>query len=110
MAARVNLSRWRAGALEGLGEGLLHLRDGELLFNSPSSRFSFRTGEIKGFVDNFCSFSEFSHGGIRWRLRFGDGNIAKWCFALGGQRLTGNRVADRSTLAPAARQAAEAAS
>lgn len=91
-AAHVSLSRWRAGALEGLGEGMLDLRDGELVFSSAAARLSFRAGEIRGFVDNFCSFAEFSHGGMRWRLRFGAGNIAKWCFALGGQKLAGNRA------------------
>lgn len=101
-AGHVSLSRWRSGALEGLGEGLLALSDGELVFSSATARYSFRTGEIRGFIDNFCSFCEFSHGGTRWRLRFGSGNIAKWCFALGGPGTAGGRPG--TPLAVAARR------
>jgi 1-acyl-sn-glycerol-3-phosphate acyltransferase len=83
VASSVALSRRRGGALERFGRGALRLRNGELLFESGRSRFVFRAAEVRGFVDNFNTFSEFGHRGERWRLEFGGGNVAKWCYALG---------------------------
>jgi len=90
VASSVLLSRRKGGVLERFGRGALRLRNGELLFESDRARFVFRAAEVRGFVDNFNSFSEFGHRGERWRLEFGGGNIAKWCYALGNQDKPGD--------------------
>lgn len=81
-AAQVTLSRRRGRVLERLGRGSLRLEGGELRFEDGRSRLVFSVPEVRGFVDNFNSFSEFGHRGERWRLEFGEGNSAKWCYAL----------------------------
>jgi len=81
-ARGVVLSRHRGRALERLGRGVLHLDAAEPRFEDGRSRQVFSASEVRGFVDNFNAFSEFGHRGERWRLEFGGGNAAKWCYAL----------------------------
>jgi 1-acyl-sn-glycerol-3-phosphate acyltransferase len=86
----VALSVREAGGLRRMGKGRLFLsrasRNGEggseLVFQSRESRVAFEVAAVRGFVDNFNVFSEFSYRGRRWRADFGGGNSAKWAFAL----------------------------
>jgi 1-acyl-sn-glycerol-3-phosphate acyltransferase len=91
----VSLSRRSKGRLLRIGKGRLSLRaaggsgdailrGAELLFESPEARIAFEADRVRGFVDNFNSFSEFDYRGERWRVELGGGNAVKWSCALSG--------------------------
>jgi 1-acyl-sn-glycerol-3-phosphate acyltransferase len=91
----VILSRRTRGGLHRIGRGRLFWPGrsqrgtpaGELVFETDRASIAFDARLIRGFVDNFNSFSEFDHRGERWRVEFGGGNAAKWSYAfsnLGG--------------------------
>lgn len=83
-ASKVLLSRSRLGRFVRVGRGSLRLEDGLLLFEASGISQVFDARDIRGFVDNFNAYSEFSYRGERWRMAFGGGNIAKWCAVLNG--------------------------
>jgi hypothetical protein len=84
----VVLSRREGGRARRVGRGRLFLvgsgEEAELIFEGDSSTAAFDASYIRGFVDNFNSFSEFDYRGGRWRLEFGGGNAVKWACALSG--------------------------
>jgi len=89
----VVLSRREGAAAIRVGRGRLFLRGwgkgAELVFEGQEGRAVFEASAIRGFVDNFNSFSEFDHRGKRWRLEFGGGNSLKWAVALSCRALAG---------------------
>jgi 1-acyl-sn-glycerol-3-phosphate acyltransferase len=78
----VELFERQGSALRSLGRGLLRLAGGELRFEQGADRLVFEAAELRGLVDNFNSFAEFSYRGMRWRLRMGGGNVLKYIRAL----------------------------
>jgi len=78
----VSLARRAHGGLERLGHGTLSYGGGELVFQGSRGRAVFEPAAVRGFVDNFNRYCEFSHRGERWRANFNGGNAAKWIFAL----------------------------
>lgn len=82
----VTLSRKNGGTVRRIDKGRLFL-DGWgsgalLVFEGRSGRLVFDVQWIRGFVDNFNTFSEFNYRGQRWRVEFGGGNALKWEIAL----------------------------
>jgi hypothetical protein len=82
----VILSRKNGGTVRRIDKGRLFL-DGWgsgalLVFEGRSGRLVFDVQWIRGFVDNFNTFSEFNYRGQRWRVEFGGGNALKWEIAL----------------------------
>lgn len=91
----VSLSKRTKGGLLRIGKGRLSLRSAggpggaiargaELVFESPEARLAFEAESVRGFVDNFNSFSEFDYRGERWRVELYGGNAAKWSCAFSG--------------------------
>jgi len=84
----VVLSRREGPRIRRIGRGRLFLvgagEEAELIFEGDSATAVFDASCVRGFVDNFNSFSEFDYRGKRWRLEFGGGNAVKWAYALPG--------------------------
>ena len=79
---RVALSELRNGRRILLGRGSLSLAGGELRFEAKAARRAFEAARVRGFIDNFNSWCEFSAEGSRWVLEFDGGNASKWAYAL----------------------------
>lgn len=78
----VALSEKRGERRVPLGRGSLSLSGGELRFDAPGRSLAFDAASVRGFVDNFNEWCEFSAGGSRWVLEFGGANASKWAYAL----------------------------
>jgi 1-acyl-sn-glycerol-3-phosphate acyltransferase len=82
----VVLSKRLGAGVQRIGRGRLYLvgwgSGAELVFEGENGTTVFDASSIRGFVDNFNSFSEFDHQGQRWRLEFGGGNALKWAVAI----------------------------
>lgn len=82
VAAGVELARKSDRGWKDDAAGRLSLVDGNLVFTQPAGRRIFEAAAVRGFVDNFNAFCEFSYRGERWRIDFRGGNALKWIRAL----------------------------